>query len=120
MKNGRRILGILLTLAMVIGLLPGMSVMAIADGPHHIYNEISAIIPGLSITKDGTTVTEAISGDMITLTISGQPVTGEIGPGHLCEMTDNSIGSKGMEKISEALMTNTTLKKLYLCCDYKE
>ena len=90
----KRFFSILLTLMLVLGLLPGMSVMAIADGQHHIYNEISAIISGLSITKNGTTVTDASSGDTITLTISGQPVTGEIGT--LFQKTDRVIASRNI------------------------
>ena len=31
--------------------------------------------------------------------------------------TDNKIGNEGAAKISELLMTNTTLTKLYLCGD---
>ena len=31
--------------------------------------------------------------------------------------TANNIGGKGAMKISESLMTNTTLTELNLCCD---
>ena len=105
----KRFFSILLTLMLVLGLLPGMSVMAIADGPHHIYNEISAIIPGLSITKNGTTVTDASSGDTITLTISGQPVTGKIGT--LFQQTDRSIESRNImvEGLQAYIANGTTI-----------
>ena len=34
--------------------------------------------------------------------------------------TDNNIGDEGASKISESLMTNTTLTELYLSCDDKK
>lgn len=75
MKMKKRIMGILLSIALVMGLIPSMSLTAYAEENHQIHNTISDII-SLSITRNGTPVTEANSGDTITLTVNGSLTTG--------------------------------------------
>ena len=75
MKMKKRIMGILLSIALVMGLIPSMSLTAYAKENHQIHNTISDII-SLSITRNGTPVTEANSGDTITLTVNGSLTTG--------------------------------------------
>lgn len=69
-----------LALFMILGLTPRMSLTARADGEHQINNTISDIV-NLSITKDGTAVTSASSGDVITLSVVGTPSVGGSGSG---------------------------------------
>ncbi len=71
----KSIVSISLALFMIIGLTPRMSLTARADGEHQINNTISDIV-NLSITKDGTAVTSASSGDVITLSVVGTPTVG--------------------------------------------
>jgi hypothetical protein len=71
----KSIVSISLALFMILGLTPRMSLTARADGEHQINNTISDIV-NLSITKDGTAVTSASSGDVITLSVVGTPTVG--------------------------------------------
>ena len=54
MKMKKRIMGILLSIALVMGLIPSMSLTAYAEENHQIHNTISDII-SLSITNTSHT-----------------------------------------------------------------
>jgi hypothetical protein len=69
-----KLLGTLFCLSLLIGLMPGMAMVVKAEGSHAIHNTISNMI-SLSVTKDGSAVTEAESGDTILLTVNGTPTT---------------------------------------------
>ena len=58
-KTGRKLLGFLLTLAMVIGLMPGMGLTAYAGGDYTSY--ILTIPPSLDVTGSGWNETAGIS-----------------------------------------------------------